>query len=164
LRPGSSAASPADLAGALEDRFVTAVARRARPGEKLGLSLSGGLDARTILGVMPAGVDLQAVSLGIEGSLDHRSAAELARLAGVPHHAYVLGAGFLESFEEHLRQMVRLTDGARAEFDVEFTGFSGKLSRRADGVAAVEEEEASPFTGPKWPIDDDPLGGSGGGR
>jgi asparagine synthase (glutamine-hydrolysing) len=102
-------------AGALDDafdeRFVTAVRRRARPGERLGLSLSGGLDARAILGVMPAGVNLQTVSLGIDGSLDHRSAAELAAIAGVPHHPYLLDDTFLSSFETYLRQMVRLTDG-----------------------------------------------------
>ena len=107
-RPVESAAA---LQDALEDRFVAGVERRARPGERLGLSLSGGLDARTILGVMPGGLDVQSVSLGIDGSLDHRSAAELARLAGIPHHTFVLDAAFLAAFEPHLREMVRLTDG-----------------------------------------------------
>jgi asparagine synthase (glutamine-hydrolysing) len=111
-RSGSLAGgSTAEKVAALEERFVMAVRRRAQPGERLGLSLSGGLDARTILGVAPPDLDLQAVSLGIDGSLDHRSAAELAAIAGVPHHPYVLDAGFLDSFETHLRQMVHLTDG-----------------------------------------------------
>lgn len=110
-RPASSGGSIAERTAALEERLVGSVERRARPGERLGLSLSGGLDARTILGVAPPGLDLQAVSLGIDGSLDHRSAAELAAIAGVLHHAYVLDAGFLGSFETHLRQLVRLTDG-----------------------------------------------------
>ena len=111
LQPGVVQGSPDELVAGLEDRFAAAVARRARPDEKLGLSLSGGLDARTILGVMPAGVDLQAVSLGIDGSLDHRSAAQLARIAPVPHHPYILDAGFLSAYEQHLRRMVHLTDG-----------------------------------------------------
>jgi asparagine synthase (glutamine-hydrolysing) len=111
LRPGWVHGSPADLAQAFEDRFVEAVARRARSGERLGLSLSGGLDARTILGAMPAGVDLQTVSLGMDGSLDHRSAGEMARLAGVRHHQFVLDGGFLSQFEHHLRELVGLTDG-----------------------------------------------------
>ena len=69
------------------------------------------------------------------------------------------------ALSERFHEMVRLTDGARAEFDVEFTGFSGKLGRRPESaVPAEEEEESSPFTGPKWPIDDDPFGGSSGGR
>ena len=100
-----------ELAAALDERLVAAVARRARPGERLGLSLSGGLDARTLLGVMPAGVDLKTVSLGIEGSLDHKSASALAGIAGVPHHQYLLDTSFLSAFEEHLRQIVLVTDG-----------------------------------------------------
>ena len=111
LRPGAVRGSPAELARTFEDRFVTAVARRARSGERLGLSLSGGLDARTILGVMPRGVQLQTVSLGIDGSLDHRSASAMAALSGVPHRQYLLNGGFLSAFESHLREMVQLTDG-----------------------------------------------------
>jgi asparagine synthetase B (glutamine-hydrolysing) len=45
------------------------------------------------------------------GSLDHRSAAQLAKLAGCPHHNHQLGAGFLDSFGRHLEEMVQLTDG-----------------------------------------------------
>jgi hypothetical protein len=47
----------------------------------------------------------------MKGSLDHQCAAELARLAGRPHHPYVLSTAFLDRFEDHLRAMVRLTDG-----------------------------------------------------
>jgi asparagine synthase (glutamine-hydrolysing) len=95
----------------LDDALYAAVQMRARPGERLGISLSGGLDARTILGLVPPGVDLHSVCIGIEGGIDHRTAAELARLASVPHHAYLLGAGVLRNFEKNLREMVRLTDG-----------------------------------------------------
>jgi asparagine synthase (glutamine-hydrolysing) len=111
LRPTRASQSSEALAATLEDRFVAAVATRAKPGERLGLSLSGGLDARTILGVMPEGANLQTISLGIDGSLDHRSASQLASIAAVPHHPFVLGGDFLTDFERHLRQMVRLTDG-----------------------------------------------------
>ncbi|MEO7890194.1 MAG: asparagine synthase-related protein [Vicinamibacterales bacterium] len=111
LRRGLVSGSADDLGAAFEDRFVAAVERRALPGERLGLSLSGGLDARTILGVMPAGRDLQSVSIGIDGSLDHKSATQLAALAGVPHHSFMLEQSFLTEFERHLREMVGLTDG-----------------------------------------------------
>ncbi len=109
--PASSTSSDADLVRALDDHLAAAMARRARPGERLGLSLSGGLDARTLLGLLPTGVPLTSVSIGIEGSIDHRGATELSRIAGVKHHNYLLGPGFLAHFEEHLRTMVRLTDG-----------------------------------------------------
>jgi asparagine synthase (glutamine-hydrolysing) len=110
-RPSAGSSADADLTQALDAHLVAAVARRARPGERLGLSLSGGLDARTLLGLMPAGLNLTSVSIGIDGSIDHRGASELARLAGVPHHKYLLDSAFLSHFEEHLRAMIRLTDG-----------------------------------------------------
>src|SRR5213079_3315303 len=41
----------------------------------------------------------------------HDSAAEMARLSGRQHHQCFLDEKFLASFGEHLRHMVRLTDG-----------------------------------------------------
>lgn len=96
---------------ALDDRLTRAVEMRARAGEHLGISLSGGLDSRTLLGLVPPDRELRSVCLGVEGGIDHRSAAELARIAGVPHVAYVLDSGVLDRFEENLREMVLLTDG-----------------------------------------------------
>jgi asparagine synthase (glutamine-hydrolysing) len=110
-RPAARTLSASDSIDALDQALVAAVGRRAHEGEHLGLSLSGGLDARTILGLMPPGLDLKTVSLGIEGSLDHRSSTKLAALAGVKHRNYVLDTAFLAHFEQHLRDMVRLTDG-----------------------------------------------------
>ena len=95
----------------LERDLVAAVSRRARPGERLGLSLSGGLDARTLLGLAPIGLNVTSVSIGIDGSIDHLGASELARLVGIPHHRHLLDDSFLAAFETHLREMVRLTDG-----------------------------------------------------
>lgn len=103
--------SPAELTEALEEALVTAVKRRAAPGERLGLSLSGGMDARTILGLMPPALNLRSVSIGIEGSIDHKSARQLAALAGVPHHDCLLNGDFLQTFDQHLREMVLMTDG-----------------------------------------------------
>ena len=102
-----------DVLDLVADRFAVAVQRRTQegaPGE-LGLSLSGGLDARTILALVPPHVSLTTVSLGIPGSMDHKAAGKLSALVGRAHHAQMLDRGFLGRFEEHLRQMVRLTDG-----------------------------------------------------
>lgn len=111
-QPNVVGGSSADRAQALESAFVNAVARRVTPAERLGLSLSGGMDARTILGVMPPAIgNLTSVSIGVEGSIDHRCASRLAALAGVPHHCHVLDDRFLNDFERHLRLMVLLTDG-----------------------------------------------------
>jgi asparagine synthase (glutamine-hydrolysing) len=113
-----SAASPAaqarDDAGWLEligERLVTAVARACAETDGLGLSLSGGLDARTVLGVAPRESRLTCLSLGVPGGIDHRSAERLARLAGQPHHRQLLDGDFLGRFSELLDPVVRLTDG-----------------------------------------------------
>ncbi len=58
---------------------------------------------------------------------------------------------------DRLNEMVRPIDGARFEFDLEFQGFAGKLGKK--GVD-VPPPEPPPFTGPKYPIDDDHHGGS----
>ena len=107
----------------IRHRSDTAEARRAVPQllcaavesqtaeGRVGLSLSGGLDARTILGIAPNPSSIQTVSVGVQGSIDHRGAAELARIVGAPHHAHILDERFLQSFETHLREMILLTDG-----------------------------------------------------
>ncbi len=53
-------------------------------------------------------------------------------------------------------EMVRPAEGMRTDFEIEFVGFSGKLPPRPKTPPA--EEERAPFTGPQYPIDDDPLG------
>lgn len=114
-RPGARRATSLGTQRALFDQideaFERAVDRRTRGTEPLGLSLSGGLDARTILGVLPPDRPVTTVCLGMEGSLDHRSAEQMARLAHRPHHSHVLHTEFLARFEEHLRRDVHLTDG-----------------------------------------------------
>jgi asparagine synthase (glutamine-hydrolysing) len=95
----------------IDAAFGRAVARNAAEGERLGLSLSGGLDARTILGTLTPDRTVTTVSLGMEGSIDLLSAAEMAQLTGRPHHSYVLNTHFLSDYEKHLRHIVHLTDG-----------------------------------------------------
>jgi asparagine synthase (glutamine-hydrolysing) len=106
--PGRTQAETLDR---LDDAFVRAVDRRTRDTQRLGLSLSGGLDARTILGVVPPDRPLTTVCMGIPGSMDHQSAGQMARLAGCRHYSYTLQSDFLDNFERHLKYMVHLTDG-----------------------------------------------------
>ena len=54
---------------------------------------------------------------------------------------------------DRLGEMVRPTDGARAEVEIEFQGFAGRLGKKS---GEVPPPEPAPFTGPKYPIDDDP--------
>src|SRR5439155_22364670 len=89
MGPAPAGGSETDLLDRIDDAFKRAVDRRTRGDERLGLSLSGGLDARTILGVMDADRPVSTVCLGMEGSMDLRAAAEMARLTGHPFHPYV---------------------------------------------------------------------------
>lgn len=54
--------------------------------------------------------------------------------------------------------MVQTTDGVRVEVDLEFQGFAGKLGKKAAEMPA--QDDNTPFTGPKYPIDDDQSLGS----
>lgn len=54
-------------------------------------------------------------------------------------------------------EMVRPADGGRVELVLEFQGFAGKLGKKAGEVPPPQE---APFTGPKYPIDDEPAGGA----
>lgn len=97
----------------LDTALVSAVRKRSvGENSRIGLSLSGGLDARTILGVFERpDVRLQSVCLGMAGSRDHRASSQLAAIVGCPHESHILEEGFLADFRQHLEAMVRLTDG-----------------------------------------------------
>jgi asparagine synthase (glutamine-hydrolysing) len=109
---GAPEAPGADALDRIDEAFQRAVDRRVGGGRGLGISLSGGLDARTIFAAVDhERVPLTSVSIGVEGSLDHVSATRIAEIANRPHHQYHLEGGFLSRFEEHMRRMVHLTDG-----------------------------------------------------
>lgn len=96
----------------IDQKLQSAVSRCLEGDASLGLALSGGLDARTILALINGRqVPVQTLCLGMEGSLDHRSAKQLAELAGCRHHNHVLDDSFLGSFDRHLQHLVELTDG-----------------------------------------------------
>ncbi len=108
---GQEKCSETEILDRIDTAFKRAVDRRVQGTDHLGISLSGGLDARTILGAVDSDRPLTSVTMGMEGSIDHRSSERLARLANRPHHRYVLNRQFLADFEKHMRRMVHLTDG-----------------------------------------------------
>ena len=62
-----------------------------------------------------------------------------------------------QAMGDRFGEMVRPADGVRVDYDLEFQGFAGKLGKKA-GV--VPPPEPPPFTGPKYPIYDEGIGGS----
>lgn len=96
----------------IDHAFAQAVERCTAGTDELGLSLSGGMDARTILALAARpGRRLMTLTSGMPGNMDHRAAREMARIVNVPNHHVDLDSSFLAEYETHLRQMVRLTDG-----------------------------------------------------
>src|SRR5262249_4065839 len=76
----SGATSTADALDRIDAAFARSVARCTSGTGNLGLSLSGGLDARTVLGLIAPEQPVTTVCLGMEGSIDVTCAAEMARL------------------------------------------------------------------------------------
>jgi asparagine synthase (glutamine-hydrolysing) len=108
----AEAVREAEVLDRLDEAFKRAVDRRVTGTTHLGLSLSGGLDARTILAVIDhERVPVTTVTLGIEGSLDHRTSQQMAALTNRRHHTFTLDGRFLAEFEKHMRRLVYLTDG-----------------------------------------------------
>ncbi|HEX6900204.1 MAG TPA: asparagine synthase-related protein [Thermoanaerobaculia bacterium] len=96
----------------LGELFKAAVDRRLTSGAQMGLSLSGGLDSRTILAVVDERrFPFTTLCLGIPGSIDQKAARRMAALTGSRHCDFLLDQTFLGRFEEHLRRLVWLTDG-----------------------------------------------------
>jgi asparagine synthase (glutamine-hydrolysing) len=114
-RPGMGPAegdrTEREILDRLDAAFKRAVDRRTHGPAQLGLALSGGLDARTILAAVDADRPLTTITMGIAGSIDHRSAERMAKLAERPHHPCMLSTQFLADFPDHLWRMVHLTDG-----------------------------------------------------
>ncbi len=112
VNQGSNATDGFEALERIDDAFKKAVDRRTGPEHSLGLSLSGGLDSRLILGTSDLDrAKITTVSIGVKGSLDHVSASRMAAMVGSPHYEYYLGSDFLSKFEGHMRDMVHLTDG-----------------------------------------------------
>ncbi|MBI4524923.1 MAG: hypothetical protein HY695_14060 [Deltaproteobacteria bacterium] len=104
--------SEAEILDRLDQSFEKAVDRCVRGTKGLGISLSGGLDSRTILATIDHNhTPVTSVSIGVEGSMDHRSAKQLAALSNRHHYSYVINDEFMSRFVEHLKWMVHLTDG-----------------------------------------------------
>lgn len=64
------------------------------------------------------------------------------------------------ALRDRFADMVHLGDGVRAEFELEFQGFVGKLAKKGADNKAALEPEPPPFTGPQYPIDEDEGGGN----
>ena len=95
------------------DAFAWSVQKQTNDTQSLGISLSGGLDARSILACVETDQPgkIVSIAMGMGGCADHRLATELARLYGTTHYNYELNTDFMNRYADHFAEMVRLTDG-----------------------------------------------------
>jgi asparagine synthase (glutamine-hydrolysing) len=91
-------------------RFHAAVAKMTKGSERIGVFLSGGLDGRSILGMIPPdGRTIHTFTFGQPGCRDEYYARQIARAAGAQHHYYPYKNGhwIIEFADLHLK----LTEG-----------------------------------------------------
>lgn len=108
-----STESLSDQTDAIADAFYQSVQRDSLNTANLGVSLSGGLDARSILACIQTDFpsDIVSIAMGIPGCGDHKLATQLAKRFGTTHFNYTLNTDFLHDYPTHFEEMVRLTDG-----------------------------------------------------
>ena len=94
-------------------RARQAVARQARGPAPLGVMLTGGLDSRTILGMLAesSDVDLRTITFGIPDCDDELAARAMARALHLPHTFIPLPHDYLAN---HAAKGVRITDGQKS--------------------------------------------------
>lgn len=63
------------------------------------------------------------------------------------------------ALRQRFEAMVQVVDGGRVEYELEFSGFSGKAPKRPPEPATPPETAGEPFTGPQYPIEDEDEAG-----
>ena len=97
---------------AVQASFKSAVHRAVSETDHVGLSLSGGLDSRALLGAANGrSASLRTYTLGVEGCADQVIAEQLSRLAGSQHWFFALDNSYLRDFLPNMAEMVSITDG-----------------------------------------------------
>ncbi|MGH9387891.1 MAG: asparagine synthase-related protein [Vicinamibacterales bacterium] len=142
---------------AVEAEFTQAVNRAASASQPVGLSLSGGLDSRAILGAVgSAATRLRTYTLGVEGCADQMIAQQLAAIAGTRHVFFRLDSTYLRDFLPNMARMVSITDGLYLSHGltemlaIEFLGQTGiEVLLRGHGGELAKAHLA-------WPLHTDP--------
>ena len=103
IAPMTGSFDEAEIIEELGRIFIDAVEKRCRPGERVGITLSGGLDSRAILAAMPNGNSrgdgrIEAVTYGQKNCDDLRIAERAARVKKANFHPIEIdGKNWLQS-------------------------------------------------------------------
>jgi len=139
-QPRYSGVAPPELAEELGRRFVQSVRRQTVAGRRIGVTLSGGLDSRTIVAATAkAGVPVQTFTWGKKDAYDRRFARDIARRFGATHHdceyqyeryerlfdvGMRITEGFVNALDMHMLAHLDILEGA---VDVVLNGYAGDL-------------------------------------
>jgi asparagine synthase (glutamine-hydrolysing) len=140
IKPAGDTADENHIVERLGELFVKAVERRCCGEERICISLSGGLDSRSLLAAARHnGRQVTAFTFGKKGCDDIRIAAMAARAGGVPHEVFELNAGnwlaprvpgiwwtdgMLDLMHMH---GIEINRELKHSFDVNLNGFAGDL-------------------------------------
>jgi len=107
--------SDEDFQSEFESTFKRVLPRYLRGESRLGISLTGGLDTRMIMGCLPA-LETPPICYtfaGLDGhTLDARIAARVASECGLEYRLMRIGPDFLSDYGRYLDRTVYVTDGA----------------------------------------------------
>ncbi|HEX3744914.1 MAG TPA: asparagine synthase-related protein [Bryobacteraceae bacterium] len=106
--------SPKAYYGALRDAFVRGLPRYFKGRERVGISLTGGLDTRIIMAwhnAMPGSLPCYTFGSMYRDNQDVQLARKVARICGQPHHVITTGKEFLSRFSHYAERSLYLTDG-----------------------------------------------------
>jgi len=93
IKPIKGAIDEREIAEELGRLFKQSVCKRLRNNEKIGISLSGGLDSRAILAAVPEDYKpLHTFTFGQKGCDDIRIAKKVSEIKGAEHHALILNS------------------------------------------------------------------------
>jgi len=94
IHPMTGSVDEGEVVEELGRLFRQAVERCCRPGERVGVQLSGGLDSRAILAAIPERNELiHAFTYGKQGCEDIRFASRAAKVRDAVHHVAYMNAG-----------------------------------------------------------------------
>ena len=120
----------------LSETFRAAVERRLSPSHVNWLSLSAGMDSRTIASVINStpNATVKAITIGFEGGYERKVTSAVAAAIGVEHSFHSFDeTQFTQSEAEHMelvRESVALTDGMRGTASSALTAYSARQNRR----------------------------------
>jgi asparagine synthase (glutamine-hydrolysing) len=161
---GEAPLDPSRYYLALRETFSQVLPRYFDGEERVGMSVTGGLDTRMIMAwhnAPPGSIPCYSFVGTYRDSQDAILGRQLAALWGQPHHRVEVGQGFLSQFPEYARRTVFLTDGcadvsvspvlysnaqARQIAPVRMTGNYGSEVLRANRAFKPEEPLARLFS------------------